>query len=171
MNSIAGNLNDHEIPIRELEYGNLLFEITLDEGAYLELKRHRMMTLTPAPFSTRYGFSIPRQFQKANLLDSYMLAMDRVNDAYDKLSKVSPAAASYVLPNAFNRLVLMQTNFRSLSHFIGLRSAPNAHFSMRRIAQQMADQTMKQFPALGSFLKVNKTETAVGIEDQFFYCV
>jgi thymidylate synthase ThyX len=171
ISAILDNLKDHDIPIRELEYGNMCFEIMLDQGAYLELKRHRMMTQTPAPFTTRYGYSIPRQIQKAGLLDQYCEAMDQVSRSYAQLSQVSQAAASYILPNAFNRLVVIQTNFRSLYHFIALRSAPNAHFSMRRIAHQMADQVKIKVPLLGKFLKVNESESAPGIEDTFFYRV
>ncbi|NLF52122.1 MAG: FAD-dependent thymidylate synthase [Leptolinea sp.] len=169
--NILGNLDEHDIPIRELEYGDLTFEILLDEGAYLELKRHRMMTQTPAPFSTRYGYSIPLQIKQAGLLEKYEKGMDKVNEVYDTLHSISPDAASYILPNAFNRLVIVQTNFRSFLHFVSLRSAPNAHFSMRRIAHQMADHFIKTYPTLGRYLKVNRMETASEIESRFFYRV
>lgn len=171
LSAIAGNLNDHEIPIRELEYANFLFEIILDQGAYLELKRHRMMTQTPSPFTPKFGYSIPRQIQKAGLLDTYQQVMSKSEDAYRGLSSVSVPAASYVLPNAFNRQVLVQSNFRSLYHFLALRSAPNAHFSIRRIAQQMTDQMKIAVPALGGLLKVNPQETAGDLEARFFYHV
>lgn len=169
--AIAGNLNDHEIPIRELEYGNFIFEIILDQGAYLELKRHRMMTQTPSPFTPRFGYSIPLQIQKAGLLDDYERVMNKARDSYEKLAQTSLPAASYVLPNAYNRQVLIQANFRSLFHFLKLRSAPNAHFSMRRIARQMADQLSTIAPNQCPFLKINSKETAEEIESQFFYRV
>ncbi len=171
LKQIIGNLADHEIPIRELEYGNLTFEVILDEGAYLELKRHRMMTQTPAPFTPRYGYSIPLTIQKAGLLDKYTRGMELVEKAYNSLLPISQSAAAYVLPNAYNRLVLLQMNFRSLYHFLSLRSASNAHFSMRRIAQQMADQVKKASPLLSRYLKVNCDETASGIEKQYFFRV
>jgi thymidylate synthase ThyX len=169
--AIAGNLNDHEIPIRELEYGHFLFEVILDQGAYLELKRHRMMTQTPSPFTPRFGYSIPLQIQKAGLLDDYERVMNRARDTYEKLAQISLHAASYVLPNAYNRQVLIQSNFRSLYHLLALRSAPNAHFSMRRIAQQMADQVANTSPNLSAFIKTNSLETAEDIENRFFYRV
>jgi thymidylate synthase ThyX len=169
--SIFAGLDGHDIPIRELEYGDLMFEIILDQGAYLELKRHRMMTQTPLPFTPQFGYSIPLLIQKAGLLDVYCQTMDMAKIAYDSLYKTSPAAASYVLPNAFNRCVILQTNFRSLYHFVGLRTAPNAHFSMRRIGHQMADQVKEVLPRLGSFLKDNPTESAQTIEDQYFFKV
>jgi thymidylate synthase ThyX len=169
--AIFNPLDAHDIPIRELEYGDFLFEITLDQGAYLELKRHRMMTQTPSPFTPRFGYSIPLQIQKAGLLDVYTSAMDQAADAYQKLSNVSLSAASYVLPNAFNRQVLLQSNLRSLYHFLALRTAPTAHFSMRRIAHQMADQVRVAVPDLGKYIRTNSTESARDIEERFFYHV
>jgi thymidylate synthase ThyX len=169
--AIFNPLEAHDIPIRELEYGDFLFEIVLDQGAYLELKRHRMMTQTPSPFTPRFGYSIPLQIQKAGLLDIYIKAMDQAAEAYGKLSKVSKPAASYVLPNAFNRHVLLQSNLRSLYHFLALRTAPTAHFSMRHIAHQMADQVRASLPDLGRYIRTNSTESAGEIEERFFYHV
>jgi thymidylate synthase ThyX len=171
LDAIAGNLNEHEIPIRELEYGNFLFEVILDQGAYLELKRHRMMTQSPSPFTPRFGYSVPLQIQRAGLLDAYEQAMKKSKDTFDQLSKVSVPAASYVLPNAFNRQVLLQSNFRSLYHFLALRTSPTAHFSIRRIAQQMSDQIKLAVPGLGRLLKVNSLETAEEVEERYFYHV
>ncbi len=168
LSHLTGNLKDHDIPIRELEYGNFLFEVVLDEGAYLELKRHRMMAQTPSPFTPSFGYAIPRQFQKAGLLDEYISIMQMVQKSYEELSAYSQHAAAYILPNAFNRHVLLQSNFRSLFHFLSLRTAPNAHFSMRRIAHQMADQVKNVFPGLGNFLRINQTENANEIEEKFF---
>jgi thymidylate synthase ThyX len=171
LNALFAPLDSHDIPIRELEYGSFLFDIILDQGAYLELKRHRMMTQTPSPFTPRFGYAIPKQIVKAGLLDVYTDAMNQAQEAFMALSKVSQPAASYVLPNAFNRQVLIQTNFRTLYHFLALRTAPTAHFSMRRIAQQMADQVKEALPNLGKYIRTNTTESASEIEERYFYHV
>jgi len=171
LQSIFSVLDEHDIPIRESEYGNFIFEIILDQGAYLELKRHRMMTQTPLPFSPKFGYSIPLMMQKAGLVEEYCQSMEIAKDAYSILYKSCPAAASYILPNAYNRCVELQTNFRSLVHFITLRTASNAHFSMRRIGHQMADQVKIALPGLGSFLKTNTSESAQDIEDRYFFKV
>jgi len=171
LQSIFSVLDEHDIPIRESEYGNFIFEIILDQGAYLELKRHRMMTQTPLPFSPKLGYSIPLMIHKAGLVEEYCQSMEIAKDAYFILNKSCPAAASYVLPNAYNRCVVLQTNFRSLIHFIALRTASNAHFSMRRIGHQMADQVKIALPQLGSFLKTNASESAQDIEDRHFFKV
>ncbi len=171
LDAIFKPLAAHDIPIRELEYGNFLFDIILDQGAYLELKRHRMMTQTPSPFTPRFGYSIPAQIEKAGLLDTYIDAMEKSTEAYEKLKTKSAPAASYILPNAFNRQVLLQSNLRSLYHFLALRTSPTAHFSMRRIAHQMASQVKDALPSLGQYIRINGLETATEIENRFFYQV
>lgn len=126
------------------------------------------MTQTPAPFTPCFGYAVPRQIEKAGLLNEYDRVMKKAAEAYGKLAVISKPAASYVLPNAYNRQVLIQSNMRSLYHFLALRSAPNAHFSIRRIAHQMADQLQAVIPDLADILKVERSETATEIENRFF---
>ena len=38
---LLGKLGKHDIPVRELEYAQISFDLTIDQGAYFELKRHR----------------------------------------------------------------------------------------------------------------------------------
>ena len=48
-------LDEHDIPLRELEYATYTFDLVMDQGAYAEFKRHRMMTQTPQMLTTRLG--------------------------------------------------------------------------------------------------------------------
>ena len=69
--TFLGSLGKHDIPLRELEYANLIVDILLDQGAYFELKRHRMMTQTPQRFTARLGYAVPRLIKDAGLLDTF----------------------------------------------------------------------------------------------------
>ena len=62
--------------------------------------------------------------------------------------------AAYVVPNAFRRRVLISANLREIFHLCELRSAPNAHFSIRRVALQIAEAVRGVHPVLGSFLRL-----------------
>ena len=72
--------------------------------------------------------------------------MNAVMELYEKLYAFNPDVASYIVPNAFNRRVLLQMNLRSAFHFIKLRSAPNAHFAIRRIALKIAEEIRMRYP-------------------------
>ena len=62
----------------------------------------------------------------------------------------------------------MTFNLRAADHFVALRSAPNAHFSIRRVAQRLYEQINDVAPFLGSLLRVYPGETSQGIEQRYF---
>jgi thymidylate synthase ThyX len=158
----------HSIPLRELEHSCFTFDITLDQGGYYEVKRHRMMTLTAQPLTTELGYTIPRAISEAGLEEDYCLSMEKARLTYSRIVETFPQAASYVVPNAFNRRFLITTNYRSLVHFIQLRSAASAHFSVRRLAQEFAEQIKPIMPTFTEYLHANPDETAKMIEENYF---
>ena len=44
---LLGKAGKFDSPLRELEHITYTFDIVMDQGAYFEIKRHRMMTQTP----------------------------------------------------------------------------------------------------------------------------
>jgi hypothetical protein len=165
---LFGTRGEHDIPLRELEYSWFLFDILMDQGAYFEFKRHRMMTQTVQPLSTGNGFAIPRLITQAGLEENFREAMQTAANAYHLISRELPAAASYVVPNAFNRRVLASMNLRSAMHFIQLRTAPNAHFAIRRVANRMADLLREQMHLFTPYFNPPTDETWQQIEDDHF---
>ena len=163
-----GSLGKYDIPARELEHSAFTFEVMLDQGAFFELKRHRMMTQSVQPFSPDLGFAIPSAITRAGLSDDYIQAMQAAAETYRRLALVSAHAAAYVLPNAFNRRVLLSLNLRSAEHLVSLRSAPNAHFAMRRVAQRLSEEIRQRAPLLGEYLRTDPTETWQQIEIRYF---
>lgn len=165
---LIGRLKDHDIPLRELEYADISFEITMDQGAYFEFKRHRMMTQTPQWLSTFNGFALPSLLHKAGLGEEFIRDMATIQSFYTKCSRDFPFAASYIVPNAFNRRVMVKMNLRSALHFTRLRSAPNAHYSIRRVALRIIDEISDRFPQFTSFFQSKSGETYKTIEERYF---
>jgi thymidylate synthase ThyX len=162
--TLLGQLDRYDIPLRELEYASYTFDVLLDQGAYFELKRHRMMTQTPQALTTRLGYAVPRLIIEAGLEENYCQSMEMASQAYEMLYEFTPEVASYVVPNAYNRRVLLTMNLRSAAHLINLRTASNAHFSIRRIARRMAEQIQDCTPLLGCYLQQPAGETWQQIE-------
>jgi thymidylate synthase ThyX len=158
----------HSIPFRELEHANFTFDVLLDQGAYYEVKRHRMMTLTPQALTADLGYAIPIYIEKADALTQYSTALKQAQSTYNSIHKLFPEIASYIVPNAYNRRFIITTNLRSLIHFIKLRSAPNAHFSVRRLAQKMLEELTPLLPTFSDYISCNKSETVASIEKYFF---
>ena len=168
--SLLGRLGRYDVPLRELEYCTYTFDLVMDQGAYAEFKRHRMMTQTPQRLTTRLGYATPLLMTEAGFGSQYEAAMDAAAGLYEKLHSFNPAVAQYVVPNGFNRRVLAQFNLREAYAFCQLRSAANAHFSIRRVAQRMYEEMARVHPLLTRYMKLPE-ETWKGIEEGYFASV
>ena len=165
---LLGGLGKFDTPLRELEHITYTFAIVMDQGGYFEVKRHRMMTQTVQPLTSRLGYTIPVKVMQAGFYDDYCRAMDSVCEGYQRLEPALAEAVSYLIPNAFNRRVLLSMNFREAFNFCALRSASNAHFSVRRVARRVAEEIQKVHPMLGRYIQVSADETWQSVERDYF---
>ena len=143
-------------PLREMEHIHYSFDVSMDQGAYYEVKRHRMMTQSPQQLTCELGYAVPQLVEQAGCTDTYCRAMDQVYHSFQVIHDHLPEVASYLVPNGYLRRVLLTMNYREAFSFIQLRSAPNAHFSVRLIAKKMAEELCKVHPLLGSHLRANQ---------------
>ena len=148
-----GELGRFDIPLRELEYVGYTFDAVMDQGAYFEVKRHRMMTQTPQWLTATLGYAVPRMFADAGLLDEYRAAMDTAAHSYAAIAADFPEQAAYLVPNGFKRRLLMSMNLREAFHFCELRSAANAHFSVRILAGRMHEMICAVHPLIGAMMR------------------
>ena len=160
--------NRYTPPIREIEHGSFTFDILLDQGAWYEVKRHRMLSLTTQAFTPAYGYTVPALIDQCSMRDEYDALMKACAELYPLLEEAAPGTGSYILPNAFKRRFLITTNLRSAIHFINLRSAPNAHFSVRRLAARMAEQLRHILPEFAPYLFCDDTGDWREIEKRHF---
>ncbi len=165
--TLLKRLDKFDTPLRELEYCIYTFDIVMDQGAYAEFKRHRMMTQTPQRLSTRLGYTIPLLVTEAGFGLKYEAAMQSAIKMYEKLYAFNPDVAQYIVPNGFNRRVLAQFNLREAFAFCQLRTAANAHFSIRRVAQKMYEEMARVHPLLTKYMKVHD-ETWQSVEENYF---
>ena len=131
------------------------------------LFRSRMMTQTPQLLTARIGYDVPRLIEEAGFRARYESAMLKASETYEKLAAWNPQAAQYIVPNGFRRRVLAQFNLRSAYHFCGLRSAANAHFSIRKIAERVAEEIQRVHPALSAFMNLPE-EKWRDVEGKYF---
>ena len=164
----TGNFN---MPLRELEYTGYVFDVIMDQGAYFEFKRHRMMSQTVQPLTPYLGFAVPKWFSQAGIEGLYVNAMRQAASAYDRIAAWNPTVASYLVPNSFNRRVLFALNMRELFHFSRLRCNPNAHFSIRRIGRALIEQINPVHPLFTTHLCVDSDETSKDITQTYFTSV
>jgi thymidylate synthase ThyX len=166
--TLLGGLGEHDQPLRELEHTAYTFDVLMDQGAFFEVKRHRMMTQTPQDLTARSGYAVPRRIVAAGFESDYRAAMDAAGKAYETLAAWNPGIAAYVVPNGYNRRVLLTMNLREAYHFCSIRSGKNAHFSVRRVALRIASEIFRRHPALAAFMQLPEGETWQRIEAENF---
>jgi hypothetical protein len=158
----------HDVPLRALEHTSYVLEIVIDQGGYFELKRHRMMTQTPQRLTSGLDYAVPRLFAEAGWETAYRAALDAAGEAHRRLAAWNPDVAAYLVPNAYRRRVLLTANLREIFHLCELRSAPNAHFSIRRAALQIAEAIRGVHPVLGAFLQLPEGADWRALEAEHF---
>lgn len=167
---LLGNMHEHDQPLRELEHTSYTFDVVMDQGAYFEVKRHRMMTQSPQDLTARLEYAVPRRICLAGFEDEYRKAMEKARETYERLAAWNPAVAAYVVPNGYNRRVLLTMNLREAYHFCSLRSAVNAHFSVRRVALRIANEIFACHPALAAYMQLPDGETWQKMDAEHFAC-
>jgi thymidylate synthase ThyX len=88
-------------------------------------------------------------------------------NTFEKLRDFSPEIAQYIVPNAYNRRVLARFNLREAYAFCQLRTAPNAHFSIRRIAWRVYEAIRQVHPRLTGYMHL-PDETSQSVEEAYF---
>ncbi|NTU65026.1 MAG: FAD-dependent thymidylate synthase, partial [Chloroflexi bacterium] len=157
-----------DVPLRELEHTTLTLDCVMDQGAYFDVKRHRVMTQTPQPLTDELGYAVPQAIVAADFAAEYDRAMAAAARAYRAIAAEFPHEAAYVIPNAYNRRVLLTLNLRELFHFAQLRGAPNGHFAYRRIAIKAYEIAKEMYPAFAPFMRCDTYPASAEIENEFF---
>jgi thymidylate synthase ThyX len=164
-----GRLGRHDAPLRELEHVTYTFDIVCDQGAYFDLKRHRMMTQSPQAPTVDLGYAVPRAITEAGLETAFRAAIEQATDAYRRIASDLPYEAAYLVTNAHNRRFLATMNLRELYSVVPLRARESGHFSYRRIALQLYEAVRAVHPALVAHVRFGYTPpTAAELEGRFF---
>lgn len=138
---------------RALEHAMFTFEIVADFGIYRDLHRHRMLTQDRQLLSCEYGYFIPHEIIDTEMEKQYREAMDEAKKVYDSIAEELPEEAQYIVPMGYNMHWYWHVNLRALQWICELRSAPAGHPNYRFIAQELAKQVCKVFPAFEKFFK------------------
>jgi thymidylate synthase ThyX len=167
--ALLNALGEHDAPIRELEYVQYVFEAVMDQGAYFEVKRHRIASQTPGPLSCRLGCLTPRWIAEAGFLGEYQAAMRKAAEAYHEVRReLGPDPAAYLVPNGFLRRLVLGMNLREAFHFCRLRASESAHAAVRILALQAAQQIRSAHPLLSTPMNTDERRDWIELEKEFF---
>ena len=133
-------------PLREFEFLNLLFEVTLSASCFAQLKRHRMSTIVTQEYDPNLRLTIPESVKETGFEEKFREVAKQSEELYEKIKGVSPQAAPYILTNAHRRRVLFGVNARELYHISRLREDPHAQWDIQNITVKMTKLAEKAMP-------------------------
>jgi thymidylate synthase ThyX len=158
----------HDELLREFAAGApLRFDILMDIGGFRDMHRHRRCLQTLQSFTAMHGFDVPEGLAEAGMVSTYEAAATTAHEAFAQVTASdapeAAATARYLLPLGTRCRALFQMDFAEALYISELRSAPQGHFSYRRVAWEMYQAVERQHPALARYMRVTDVREPVDL--------
>jgi thymidylate synthase ThyX len=158
----------HDELLREFSAGQALrFDILMDIGGFRDMHRHRRCVQVLQAFTPLHGYAIPEGVPEAGIQPLYELSIRGAHAAYAALvAGTTPEAAvsaQYVLPLATKNRALFKMDFAEALYISELRSAPQGHFSYRRVAWEMYLGVQRTHPSLAPYFRATDAYAPVDL--------
>ncbi len=145
----------------------LRFDILMDIGGFRDMHRHRRCLQTLQSFTAAHGCEVPDGLAESGMLEIYQQATAAALEAFAGVAASdapeAEATARYLLPLGTRCRALFQMDFAEALYISELRSAPQGHFSYRRVAWAMYEAVQRQHPALARHMRVTDVREPVDI--------
>jgi len=152
------------------EVGNLLFEISMDFGAYRDLKRHRRNLIFPALFTALDGHEYPEFVdtdpELAEVKESIDLCAEKTAKLHKKIRQHDIYLSMYIIMFAHKQRILWQMDPRQFAYVVELRTTPAGHRSYRTICQQMFKIVKPYMPQFCEYIRVDLSSGEEGRKKQ-----
>jgi thymidylate synthase ThyX len=158
----------HDELLRGFAAGQALrFDILMDIGGFRDMHRHRRCVQVLQEFTPEHGYAIPEGVAEAGVQPVYEEAVGGAHRAFARIAAGSaPEAgesARYVLPLATKKRALFKMDFAEALYISELRSAPQGHFSYRRVAWEMYRAVERTHPALARYFRSTDADAPVDL--------
>lgn len=140
---------------RAFENAHFLFEVYGRGGDYRDLHRHRQQTQERQDFTTKWGYDLDRDVLESPFSDEVTDALEYAASAFDKIRKLSPEVAQYVVPFGFIQQWYMNLSAREVYWIAELRTGPQGRPHYREICQQIASQATEVAPSVFSGMRTD----------------
>ncbi len=158
----------HDELLREFSAGQALrFDILMDIGGFRDMHRHRRCVQVLQPFTPLHGYAIPEGVPEAGVQPLYEETMQAAQAACATLAAGSApdaaASAQYILPLGTRNRALFKMDFAEALYISELRSAPQGHFSYRRVAWEMYRAVERTHPTLARYFRVTDADEPIDL--------
>lgn len=140
------NMQFYDSLIREFEFVNLTYDISLSSACFGQLKRHRMSSIVSQPYNPELGIIIPENIKEIGKESLFQEIADKSAKLYYEIKKEAPLAAPYILTNAHKKRVMMRVNAREIYHISRLREDAHAQWDIQNVSREMAKLAKEVMP-------------------------
>lgn len=147
----------YKVP-RAFEKAYVTFDMVLNNGAWRDLHRHRMLSQYRQRFSIHNGFDIPKDLIEAGLDKLFIDAVEKAEKIFKKIEKKDKELAQYAVTMAHRVRFMQKQNLRAFFWQSELRTTSQGHPDYRKIEQEKAKLIKKVYPLIGSYLMVDFSE-------------
>ncbi|MCX5834120.1 MAG: FAD-dependent thymidylate synthase [Deltaproteobacteria bacterium] len=140
------HMKSYDPPLREFENVDLHFELIVSASCFAQLKRHRMATIVCQEYEPDLGITVPPAISDVGMERAFRELIGKTDDVYERIRRVAPVAAPYVLTNAHRKRVSIKVNARELYHMARLRADRYAQWDIRDITERMLALGRKAMP-------------------------
>jgi thymidylate synthase ThyX len=158
----------HDELLREFAAGHALrFDILMDIGGFRDMHRHRRCIQVLQEFTADHGYAIPEGVPEAGVQPLYEETIRAAHNAFVQLAAGSApesvVSAQYVLPLGTRNRALFKMDFSEALYISELRSAPQGHFSYRKVAWEMFLAVERRHPALAKYFRVTNADQPIDL--------
>ena len=140
------HMKPYDPPLREFENVDLHFELIVSASCFAQLKRHRMATMICQEYDPGLDITVPPAISDTGMERAFREIIGKTEDVYERIRRVAPVAASYILTNAHRKRVSMKVNARELYHMARLRADRYAQWDIRNVTENMLALGRKAMP-------------------------
>ncbi len=157
IDSVFQSRGPHDEWPRFFRTAPLLFDMTMDVGAFRDFNRHRRLTKVVPDLQPELGFAVPAMLRELNLGIDYE---GRLRQHYAAIAQagLKVGEEAYLLPLAHRRRALFAMDAAEAAYIIELRSRSAGHFSYRELAVSMHHAIAQALPGLAKHIRVTPLE-------------
>ncbi|HOD34844.1 MAG TPA: FAD-dependent thymidylate synthase [Syntrophales bacterium] len=140
------HMRPYDPALREFENVDLHFELVVSASCFAQLKRHRMATIVCQAYEPDLGVTVPPAVTDVGMESAFREVIRRTEALYERIRRVDPVAAPYILTNAHRKRVSIKLNARELYHMARLRTDRYAQWDIREVTGRMLALGRKAMP-------------------------
>lgn len=166
LETYVGKRGPHDLMMRALTIGSFTFQFIMDNGAWRDVKRHRVGTHLKPKITAEIGYAYPEFLEDARTLRPFKEEFDslmvQTSEVYRRVKEEFPHEAPYIPAMAHYGASIYEFSPRQAQYVVELRTPPQGHHSYRTLFQDVYKEIEGVIPRVARYIRVNFEDSTLG---------